>query len=319
MPIDPQLQPIVDLVNGAAAEAPPIWEQSVRDRRAGYQALVAAAGAGPELATVTDASFAGSEATIRVRVYKPTEEGGAGIIVYYHGGGWVIGDLDTHDEVCRQLAHQSGAVVVSVLYRKGPEARYPAAIIDGWDAFEWVVANRGGLCGDADAKLAVSGDSAGGNLAAVMALMARDAGIDLAAQLLVYPAVDMAQNAERYPSLDENAVGYVLTRETMQWFRAHYLSEDEGEAAAQQAEWRASPITVDSLAGVAPAVVITAEFDPLRDEGAAYARALADAGVEVVHTNYEGMVHIFFQLGPLLDKGAAAVSQIADAAAAALA
>ncbi len=319
--LDADMQAIVDLVNGAAADAPSIWDQTVADRREGYQALVMAVPPGPEMASVTDASFDGPGGPVLTRIYRPTaveggDPGGQGVIVFYHGGGWVIGDLDTHDEVCRQLASQSGAAVVSVDYRMGPEARFPAAIDDSWAAFEWVVANRAGICGDADAKVCVSGDSAGGNLAAVVALMARDAGIDLAAQLLVYPATDMTQQG--HASLVENAEGYVLTMETMRWFRAHYLSEDDDEAATQATDWRGSPLLSESLAGVAPALVITAQFDPLRDEGTAYANALAAAGVEVTHTNYEGVVHIFFQLGPIVEKAAAAVAEVATAAARAL-
>ncbi len=301
MALDPTIQPLVDLVNAAAAEAPPLAEQTVAERRINYHKLVAAAGAGPELNDVSDSSADG----VPVRIYKPELHGGNGINVYYHGGGWVIGDLDSHDEVCRQLAAQSGAVVVSVDYRLAPEAVFPAAVDDSWTALRWVDANRGLLTGDDAATIVVSGDSAGANLAAVMALMARDAGLELGAQLLVYPSVDMMGN---FPSLAENGEGYVLTAATMDWFRGHYLaSEIDAE------DWRASPLLAESFEGVAQALIITAEYDPLRDQGPAYAAALEAAGVEVTLTNYEGMVHIFFQLGPIVPRGAEAVTQVANA------
>ncbi len=312
MPLDPTIQPIVDLVNAAAAEAPPIEDQTVAERREAYHGLVAAAGVGPELASVADADADG----VPVRIYRDGDT--RGVLVFYHGGGWVIGDLDTHDEVCRQLAKQSGATVVAVDYRLGPEAVFPAAVDDSWTALQWVAAQRESLTGDPDAKVAVSGDSAGGNLSAVMALMARDAGLPLAAQLLVYPATDMRMTESK--SLDENGEGYVLTKDTMLWFRANYIAAGAAELEDEKlSDWRASPSLADSHAGLAPALVITAEFDPLRDEGAAYAETLRNAGVEVTHTNYDGMVHIFFQLGPIVPKGAEAVAQVAAAAKAALA
>lgn len=308
MALHPQIQPLVDLVNAGAAEGPPPAEQTVEMRREGYHGLVALVPAGPEMKTVEAAEAPGPAGPIGLRVYQPTTraEGEGGVVVFYHGGGWCIGDLDTHDEVCRQLAHEGEVVVVSVDYRLAPEAPYPAAVDDSWAALQWVRDNTASLVGGGrdSAPIAVCGDSAGGNLSAVMAVMARDAGQELAAQLLVYPGVDF-RDPDLYPSHTENAEGYVLTREGMDWFGDHYVPDVDS--------WKASVILAD-LAGVAPAVVVTAEYDPLRDEGEAYAAKLEEAGVEVSSTRYDGMVHIFFQLGPVVEPAAAAVSQIAAAA-----
>ena len=306
MPLDPQVQPLVDLVNAGAADAPSIWDQSVEERRSGYQALTAAVPAGPDVNEGRDESIPGPGGDIPIRIYRPQDA--HGIVVFYHGGGWTIGDLDTHDEPCRQIALQSGATVVSVGYRLGPEARFPAAVVDSFAALTWAAENRDVLA-EPGAKLAVCGDSAGGNLAAVMCLLAR--GLDgplIHAQLLVYPPVDLRGTAG-FESLATNGVGYILSAETIRWFQAQYLND-----ASDADDWRASPLLANSLVGLPPALVITAEFDPLRDEGAAYAAALRDAGVDVTHTNYEGMVHTFFQFGPLFDAGARSVTQVATAA-----
>ena len=300
MPLDPQIAPLVEASNAAAAALPPIWEQNVADRRACYQVLANVAGPGPGLYRVEDSVIAG----VPCRIYS--NNGPHGILMFIHGGGYVIGDLDTHDQPCRQLARESGATVVSIDYRLAPEHPFPAGIDDAWAVLQTLAADRDNF--GLGSKLAVAGDSAGGNFAAVLALMARDAGIDLAAQLLVYPHVDVDDVS---PSMTENGEGYLLTKETMDWFMHNYQPD--------ALDWRASPLLAESHQGVAPAVVITAEFDPLRDQGIAYARKLEAAGVDVTHTNYDGMIHAFFQLAPLCDAGKAAITQIADAAATALA
>jgi len=300
MPLDPQIAPIVDAINSAAAELPPVADQSVEDRRTGYQGLADIAGAGPGLYRVEDAVIGG----VPCRIYSNREP--QGIFMFIHGGGYVIGDLDTHDQPVRQLARESNATVISVDYRLAPEHPFPAGLDDAWAVFSTLDADRDNF--GEGSKLVVAGDSAGGNFAAVLALMARDAGIDLAAQLLIYPAVDVNDAS---PSMEENGEGYILTKETMDWFMAQY-QPDPGD-------WRASPLLAESHAGVAPALVITAEFDPLRDQGSAYAYALEQAGVPVTYTNYPGMVHAFFQLGPLVEAGATAVTQVAEAARDALA
>ncbi len=306
MPVDPQIAPIVDAVNAAAADAPPIEEQTVEMRRRSYRALCAVAGNGPQLDHVHDERVPGRDGDIAARIYR--NEGAQGIFVFYHGGGYTSGDLDSHDEVCRQLALESEATVVAIDYALAPEEPFPAGIEDSWAALRHIAANRVKYGGSGDAKVVVGGDSAGGNISAVMALKARDAGLDLAAQLLVYPAV---RADDESVSMTENGEGYVLTRETMDWFNTQYQPDP--------ADVRASPIRSESHAGLAPALVITAEFDPLRDQGAEYATVLSAAGVPTEYTNYAGMVHIFFQLGPIIDKGRAAVTQVAEAAKRALA
>ncbi|MCL4114371.1 UNVERIFIED_CONTAM: hypothetical protein GTU68_025733 [Idotea baltica] len=226
--------------------------------------------------------------------------------MFIHGGGYVIGDLETHDQPCRQLARESNATVVAVDYRLAPEHPFPAGLDDAWTVFQTLAADRDNF--GTGSKLAVAGDSAGGNFSAVLALMARDAGIELAAQLLIYPAVDVDDAS---PSMEENGEGYLLTKEVMDWFMLNYQPDP--------LDWRASPLLAESHEGLAPALIITAEFDPLRDQGNAYAYKLEEAGVPVTYTNYPGMVHAFFQLAPLCDAGKTAITQVADAAREALA
>lgn len=264
-------------------------------RRDGYAALAALVGAGPDVDSVDDLTIAG------VPCRRYSNDGASGCFVYVHGGGYTIGDLDTHDAVCRQLAVESATTVISIDYRLAPEHPFPAGIDDAWSVLEAIDADRATY--GAEAGLVVGGDSAGGNFSAVLALMARDADLALDAQLLVYPAVDVNDDS---PSLTENGEGYFLTRETMDWFSDQYQADPQ--------DWRASPILADSHAGVAPAVIITAEFDPLRDQGARYEETLRSAGVDVTLTNYEGMVHVFFQLASICDAGARAVTEIATAA-----
>lgn len=310
MPLDPHIKPIVDLVNAGATAAGPAVEQSLGERREAYHKLLATLPPGPDVFSVSELFIEGPASPITIRIYRPAAP--CGVVVFFHGGGFVIGDLDTHDEPCREIVNQSGATVVSVDYRLAPEAPFPAAIDDSFAAIEWVSANRADLA-TFDAKIAVCGDSAGANIAAVMCLMARDVDdLDIAAQLLVYPGVDARMT--EFDSVDRNGKGYILTRETMEWFMGNYLSSDDDGL-----DWRASPLLADDFSGLPPALVITAEFDPLHDEGLAYAEALRAAGNEVVHTNYDGMVHIFFQLGPVVPAAAAAVSEVAAAAKSALA
>jgi acetyl esterase len=217
--------------------------------------------------------------------------------VFFHGGGWVAGDLETHDRQARLLAIETGAVVVSVDYRRPPEVRFPGAFEDATAAVKDVVDRIAEFGGDSK-RVGVAGDSAGGNLAAVSAIACRDAGIRLAAQLLVYPVTDAAggfadakENA-RFPSRSENAEGYFLSRAVMEWFCGHYLA-----GAADGSDWRVSPLRAKSLAGLAPAVVTTAWFDPLRDEGKAYADALTAAGVATRYHHGAGLIHGYFGLG----------------------
>src|SRR2546429_4128759 len=225
----------------------------------------------------------GPAGDIRLRLYWPKSAAPVPAIVYFHGGGHVIGSLDTHDLIARNLCAGAEAVVASVDYRMGPEHRFPAAVEDSFAALDWVHRNAKSLGADPD-RLGVHGDSAGANLAAVVALLARDAGGPvLRLQSLVYPVADYNLNT---PSYEKFATGYgILTREAMAWFRQHYL-----RSPADAEDWRASPIRASSLAGVAPAIVITAECDVLHDDGQGYAEALRRAGVAVEYREYPGMI-----------------------------
>ena len=250
------------------------------------------------VARVEDRTIPGPAGPIAVRLYWPdaTENstGPVPAIAYYHGGGHVIGSLDTHDLIARNLCHGAAALVCSVDYRMGPEHRFPAAVEDSFAALEWLAANAASLGAD-PARLGVHGDSAGANLAAVMALMARDAGgPQLRLQSLVYPIADYALVGDSYETFAE---GFgLLTRAAMVWFQQHYL-----RSLADADDWRASPIKAESLAGVAPAIVVTAECDVLHDDGERYAEALRRAGVAVEYREFKGMVHAFFGMVPAVD------------------
>jgi acetyl esterase len=250
----------------------------------------------------------GPEGPVPVRAYRPK---GAGkneplpALVYLHGGGWVIGDLDTHDVVCRTLANGARCAVFSVEYRKAPESPFPAAVDDCFSALSFVSKNSNAL-GINSGQLAVGGDSAGGNLATVMALMARDAGDPaLACQILIYPAADQYYG---FPSVDRNGEGYLLTKKVMHYFRSHYLPR-----RADWDDWRASPLKAKSLRGLPRAYVITAGYDPLVDEGKAYADRMAQEGVVVEYKNYADMVHGFITMGRVLDTANAALADCAQA------
>ena len=226
-------------------------------------------------------------------------------LVYIHGGGFVIGDLDTHDVVCRTLANGATCNVLSVEYRKAPEAPFPAAVDDCFSAVRWASANAPALGIDA-ARIAVGGDSAGGNLATVVSLLARDAGGPaIAFQLLIYPGTDMQMG---FPSIERNGTGYLLTKQGILYFRRHYLPRGD-----DWRDWRASPLLADRLAGLPPAYVMTAGYDPLVDEGAAYADRLTREGVRTEYRNYPDMVHGFITMGRVLDTANAALDDCARA------
>jgi acetyl esterase len=290
MPLDPNIAGLLTLI--AAAGHPPVAEGTVEQARIGLRTLMVDfrdPSTLPEVASVTDETVAES---IRVRVYRPDAKAPVPTIVYFHGGGFVIGDLDTHEGVCRALCKDVGAVVVSVDYRLAPEHRFPAAVEDALAALTWVVEHVADYGADAT-RIAVGGDSAGANLAAVCAQQAHADGVRLAAQLLVYPAVDLLGD---YRSRTENADGYFLTYADMRWFAEHYVGMSEEDPRTQDLarDPRLSPLLADSLEGLAPAVVVTAEFDPLRDEGNAYARALEKAGVHVEHREMASLIHGFY-------------------------
>ena len=313
MPLDPQIAAMAEAM-AASPDAKPTHEQTPKAAREGYRALAAMFGPVPEVERVEDRVLATSVGKIPVRVYKPEGAGPFGVLVFYHGGGWVIGDLETHDRECRTLCNHAECVVVAVDYRLAPEHPFPAAVEDAFAALSWVGKNAHELGGDA-ARIAVGGDSAGGNLAAVVTLLARDAGGPaLRFQLLVYPAVDARVEAE-YASREKNAAGPFLLRETMDYFLAQYL---KGCPDSARADERISPLAAASHRGLPPALVVTAEFDVLRDEGEAYARALEQAGVPVSLHRYDGMPHVFFQLSAVIPQSAKLLDESAEALRAAL-
>jgi acetyl esterase len=276
---------------------PPLNEMPVDQARATYKAVVADCALKPEpVANIVDKTIPGSGGDIPVRIYTPEGNGLFPILVYFHGGGWVIGDLEVVHGLCTVLANRAHAVVVSVDYRLAPEHPFPAAVEDCYAATRWVADNTALLNGDVE-RIAVAGDSAGANLAAVVSLMARDQGYPpLLYQLLIYPATDVRYDT---PSYRENGDDYFLTTDLMRWFHRHYLT---GPGAAD--DWRASPLRAPNLSGLPPAHVITAEFDPLRDEGEAYAARLRDAGVEATVERYSGQIHAFTaNLAGVMDNG----------------
>jgi acetyl esterase len=312
VPINPQAKALLDGM--AQAGGPALSELSPDDARTMFGAL-AALNQPEEVKRVDDRLVPSPDGDIPVRVYTPSaavaDEVGseAPLFLWFHGGGWVIGNLDTADATCRALANRSGAVVVSVDYRLAPEHPAPAAVDDALAALTWAVENSV-LLGASTTSLGVGGDSAGGNVAAVLCQRVRDEfGPEIDFQLLVYPVTDCTLS---HPSIEENAEGYFLTKDAMVWFTGHYLGGHDPKDPS------VSPLHADSLAGLPPAMVITAEFDPLRDEGEAYAAALADAGVPVDAIRYEGQIHGFFGMASMLDDGQAAVDRAGAALRAAL-
>ena len=227
--------------------------------------------------------------------------GVAPCLVFFHGGGWVIGNLDSHDVVCRKLAHEGELIVISVDYRLAPEHKFPAAVDDAIAATKWIAANAKQLGIDAS-RLIVGGDSAGGNLAAVVSLAARDGGPEIAGQVLIYPATDFAM---KHPSHREPETSVLLTHTVIPWFCNHYLS-----GPADIDNWKASPARAATLAGQPPAYVLTAGADPLRDEGDEYARRLKEAGVSVTYKHFPGQFHGFFTMGKLLNQANVAAAEI---------
>jgi acetyl esterase len=247
---------------------------------------------------VADRTIPGPAGTIPVRVFRPSAATGLPVILWFHGGGWVTGNLDTHDQLGRLLADRSGAVVVSVDYRLAPEAKFPAAADDCLAAYEWALEHADEVGGDAT-RIAIGGDSAGGNLAAVVALDARDRGLPQPKlQLLVYPVTDYEFDSA---AMIDNAKGYFLEAEGMRWFWEHYA-----RTAADYDDPRFSPLRASDVSGLARAVVITAEFDPLRDQGEAYGKRLRDANVPTDIVRADGLIHGFFGMHEFMPPGRAA-------------
>jgi acetyl esterase len=294
MPLHPTAELMIKVLHDTGLTFTP--ETTPEDRRA---AMIAATTnpAFPKqpVHEVGNRTIPGPGGPIPVRVYRPSADDALPLLVWFHGGGWVTGNLDTHDQVCRLLCDAVGAVVVSVDYRLAPEAKFPAAADDCMAAYEWALAHAGEVHADST-RVAIGGDSAGGNLAAVVALCARDRGLPQPKlQLLVYPVTDYEFES---PAMIENARGYFLELESMRWFYDHYAG-----TPADFDEWRFSPMRAPDVAGVAPAVVVTAEFDLLRDQGESYGRRLQQAGVPTEIVRAEGLIHGFFGMHAFMPPG----------------
>lgn len=304
--LHPQARALLDLIERKGVPPthtlpPPQARALYRDRRSYTQPEP------PQLAEVRELEMPGPAGQIALRLYRPLGSAAGArlpVLVYYHGGGWTIGDLETHDTLCRELANGSGCAVVSVDYRLGPEHRFPAAVDDSIAALRWVHANAQTLGVDAS-RIAVGGDSAGGTLAAVACIDARDtAGPSIAFQLLIYPATDMRCTARSHQT---NGDGYLLTRDTIAYFLGNYARD-----ANDKLDWRASPLLHENLKGLPPAFVLTAGFDPLRDEGMQYADQLTAAGNRCTIVCFERQIHGFILMGRVLEEANTAVQLCAS-------
>lgn len=304
--LDPQAQA---LLNKMAAAPPP---RTIAEARQGYRAIIPLAGPPEPVSKVEDRQIPGPAGNILLRIYTPRDGGNLPVLVFFHGGGFTTGDFDTHDAQCRTLANRAGGIVVSVGYRLAPEHKFPAALDDADAATKWVGEHALEIGGD-PTRIAVGGDSAGGTLATVVAMLARDRrGPALVYQLLIQPNTDATLSTTSWQKF---AKGYVtLTKDWMASSLANYLPE-----GVDRKNPHVSPLWATDVKGLPPALVITAEFDPLRDEGEAYAARLKEAGVPVVCTRYDGMIHGFFQMGGVLDQGKKSIEETAAALRAAFA
>ena len=291
MPLDPIARTVIEQF---AAAGPPIGTVPAPEAREASKARRPVIANPEPVHEVTDRAIQGPAGDLPVRIYRPSANAGLPVLVWFHGGGWVLGDLDAADPTCRSLANESGCVVVSVDYRLAPETPFPGAAEDAYAATVWVSEHAAEIGGD-PTRIAVGGDSAGGNLAAVVCLVARErGGPRIVHQGLVYPVTDHALDT---PSYEENAEGYLLTRSGMQWFWDQYLGDQD------RSHPYASPLRAGDLSGLPPAIVITAEFDPLRDEGEAYAARLRECGVATALHRFDGMIHGFFGMSAVLPAG----------------
>jgi acetyl esterase len=295
MPVHPQVQALLDEFSKQGL--PPFEQLSPTQARLVALGFRDLQGEPEAIGQTRDILVPGPAGKLPVRLYHPAPGKDLPLVVYFHGGGWVIGDIEIVDKPCRALANAAECVVASVNYRLSPETKFPGPVEDCYAATRWLAEHAGEI--GADGRfVAVAGDSAGGNLAAVVALMARErGGPKLAYQLLIYPVTTTADGNE-FASYEANSDGYLLTRAGMIWFWDHYLATpDDGRNPY------AAPLRASDLSGLPPAMVVTAEFDPLRDEGQAYARRLREAGVEVKSSHYEGLIHGFFWMAGALDSG----------------
>ena len=307
MGIDPAAAGLLEQM--AEAGAPPLNELPPAEARVAAEGFIALGGPGDDISETVDRTIPGPHGPIPVRIYRPHPKGSNArdtalpCLLYFHGGGWVIGTPETTDAICSAVANRAECVVVSVDYRLAPEHKFPVPLDDCYAATQWVAAN-GAEIGVDGSRIAVGGDSAGGNLAAAVALRARDEnGAALRMQLLVYPVTNHDFSTDSYAA---NGVGYLLTTDMMRWFWDHYLATAEDGKNPL-----ASPLKATDLSRLPPALVITAEFDPLRDEGEAYAVALTNAGVSVTHTRYSGMIHAFWQMLAVFEAASTAADQAA--------
>jgi len=302
--LDPQAEALLQQM--AQMNMPPLHTLTPAQAREMMRGMAALSGEPEVVANVENLTIPGPGGQIPVRIYTPRGDGPFPILVFFHGGGWVICDLDTHDNLCRSLTNRARCVVVSVDYRLAPEHKFPAAVEDAYAATRWVAKNARRINGD-PARIAVGGDSAGGNLSAVVAIMARDQdGPGLTYQLLIYPATDISSaNTDSHRNY---ADGYFLTRGDGDWFCGHYLNCEE-----DRLHHRASPLLAPDLSGLPPALVITAEFDVLRDEGESYAKRLKKAGVPVKCTRYKGMIHGFMSMDGLLSQARTGIDEASAA------
>jgi len=301
MPLDPQAKALIDMIKSAPSFSE-LTPAAAREQMGAMRAL--RSGAPVAVANVEDRKIPGPAGSIPVRIYTPAGQGRFPVLVFFHGGGFVIGDLESHDGLCRSLTNGAGCVTVAVDYRLAPEAKFPAAVEDCYAATRWVAENAAQLNADPN-RLAVAGDSAGGNLSAVISVMARDQkGPSIVFQLLIYPATDITCSAPSHKTNTE----YVLTPADIRWFMGHYLRNDDDRRNPL-----ASPTFTTSFKGLPPALIITAEFDPLRDEAEDYGQKLRAAGVPVQVSRYEGMVHGFVSMADMLDKGKQGAAEAAAA------
>ena len=301
--LDPQAKALLDFI--AQAGRIPYSQITPPQARTQYVELCRRTGKRGDWAVdASDHTLPGLAGPLRARLYRPGAAGDGPLptLLYFHGGGWCIGDIETHDPACRQLADQARCAVLSLDYRLAPEHRFPAAVEDCLAAVKFAVAKGRSLGIDAT-RLAIGGDSAGGNLAAVAALLARDAGITLKGQVLIYPATDFASESASH---DDYAEGFLLTRDSVTWFGGNYID------AKQHGDWRASPLRAPDLTRLPPALVIVGECDVLRDESRAYAEALRRAGNEASFHLYPGMIHGFFTMGGIIAAADRAIAQSAD-------
>ncbi len=298
MPLDPQVAAM--RAQRVADDVPPLYAMTLAEARAADLAAIQAAGGDPEpVASVRDTTFAGPGGEVPVRIYRPDGDGPLPTLLYFFGGGWVLGSIETADGICRRLANAVPCQAVTVGYRLAPEHPFPAAVDDCVAAARWAFSNAVSLGADPE-RIAVGGDSAGGNLAAVVA---QQAGVPLAGQLLVYPNTLFGAETA---SMEVNDDPALFNRHSVEWYWGHYLPPD-----ADGKDPRVSPLLAEDLSGLPPALVITAEYDPLRDEGERYAARLGAAGVPVESKRYDGMVHGFFAMAGVLDGGRDAVAHAA--------